>query len=281
MRISPRLTLLTAATFLLPMSLSVATSSSSPYEAYAIRYATIPGFPVRGLIAGADSARRLDIAMMVWLLRDGQRTVLVDAGFHHERFVERWKPRDFVTPAAAVERFGVSPQDVTDIIVTHVHWDHADGLELFPRATVWIQKAEYDHHVAADGSPRDRAIEPEVSTVLKRLKDDGRLRLVDGDAKEILPGIVVYTGGKHTFESQYVAAATAAGTVVIASDNAYLYENFDRRVPIAQTLDTASNLRAQERMRTIATEARLIVPGHDPAVFERFPRPGNGVARIQ
>jgi glyoxylase-like metal-dependent hydrolase (beta-lactamase superfamily II) len=279
MRIVSRLTVLAA--LFLPVAVSNPVSVSVPYEVYAIRYATIPAFPLRGLIAGADTSRRLDIAMMVWLLRDGQRNVLVDAGFHHERFVERWKPRDFVTPAAAVERLGVKPEQVTDIIVTHVHWDHADGLELFPNATVWIQKEEYEHHVADDGTPKDRAIEREVSTVLRQLQRDGRLRLVDGDAREILPGVIVYTGGKHTFASQYVSARASAGTVVIASDNAYLYENFDRRVPIAQTLDSASNLRAQERMRTLASHARLLVPGHDPAVFERFPRPGNGIARIE
>jgi glyoxylase-like metal-dependent hydrolase (beta-lactamase superfamily II) len=262
------------------MGRSVPDRVSNPYEVYAIRYATIPGFPMRGLIAGADTSRRLDIAMMVWLLRGGQRTVLVDAGFHHERFVERWKPRDFVTPAAAVERAGVRPDQVTDIIVTHVHWDHADGLELFPNATVWIQKEEYEHHVAEDGTPKDRAIEREVSTVLRQLHRDGRLRLVDGDAQEIMPGITVYTGGKHTYASQYVGVRASAGTVVIASDNAYLYENFERHVPIAQTLDSASNLRAQDRMRTLASPARLLVPGHDPAVFERYPRPGNGIARI-
>jgi glyoxylase-like metal-dependent hydrolase (beta-lactamase superfamily II) len=107
------------------------------------------------------------------------------------------------------------------------------------------------------------------------------VRLVDGDAREIIPGITVYVGGKHTFQSQYAAVRTAEGTVVIASDNAYLYENFDKRVPIAQTLDAASNLRAQDRMRTLASSPRLLVPGHDPAVFERFPLVQAGVARIR
>src|SRR5215204_5040612 len=67
----------------------------------------------------------------------------------------------------------------------------------------------------------------------------------------------------------------ASGTAVIASDNMYLYENLEKHLPIAQTLDAASNLRAQERMTTLATEPRLIVPGHDPAVFNRFPSAGN------
>ena len=75
----------------------------------------------------------------------------------------------------------------------------------------------------------------DVSALVK-LNTQGRVRLVDGDAKEILPGVTVYTGGRHTFASQYVGVNTKAGRVVIASDNVYLYENLDKHVPIAQTL---------------------------------------------
>jgi glyoxylase-like metal-dependent hydrolase (beta-lactamase superfamily II) len=92
---------------------------------YAIRYATLPNFRVAGLIQGADTSRRLDIAMMVWLLKgsDG-RNVLVDAGFHRADFVARWRPTNFVPPSEAVERAGVKADDVTDVIISHVHWDH-------------------------------------------------------------------------------------------------------------------------------------------------------------
>ena len=114
-----------------------------------------------------------------------------------------------------------------------------------------------------------------------RLNTEGKINLVDGDDREIIDGIRVYTGGRHTFASQYVGVRTAGGTVVIASDNVYLYENLQRRAPIAQTFDADSNLRAQERMRRIASRPDLIVPGHDPEVFVKFPKPGNGVARIQ
>jgi hypothetical protein len=91
----------------------------------------------------------------------------------------------------------------------------------------------------------------------------------------------VYTGGKHTYASQFAAVKSGATTVVIASDNLYLYENLARRVAIAQTLDAVSNVNTQGRMLTLASDARLIVPGHDPEVFARFPTPGNGIARIQ
>jgi len=251
------------------------------YEVYAVRYATLPNFRVANLIQGADTSRRLDIAMMVWLIKgsDGRR-VLVDAGFHRADFVTRWRPADFVPPSEAVERAGVKADDITDVIISHVHWDHLDGIDLFPKARVWIQREEFQHHLDSTGAVHDRAIDAGDAKVLADIARQGRLMLVDGDAKEIIPGITVHIGGKHTFASQFAAVRTGGNTIVLASDNLYLYENLARRVPIAQTLDAASNVNAQAQMLKLATDPKLIVPGHDPEVFTRFASPGNGIAWI-
>jgi glyoxylase-like metal-dependent hydrolase (beta-lactamase superfamily II) len=276
------LLLATAALAVSAMTPGLRGAAAPLYEVYAIRYATIPAFRVSALINGADTSRRLDLAMMVWLLKgsDG-RNVLVDAGFHRDDFVQRWHPNPFATPSEAVSRAGVSADQITDVIISHVHWDHLDGIDLFPKARIWIQRAEFDYYVDSSGTAKNRTIDAGDAKLLGQAARDGRVMLVDGDAKEIIPGITVFTGGKHTFASQFAAVRTASGTVVVASDNMYLYENLARHVPIAQTLDTASNLRAQARMVTLASDPRLIVPGHDPDVFVRFPTPGNGVARIQ
>jgi len=256
-------------------------ASAPTYEVYAVRYATLERFPVAALVAGADTGRRADIAMMVWLARSrGGRTVLVDAGFYRDKFLRRWRPAQYERPSAALARVGLRPDEVTDIVVSHVHWDHLDGADLFPRARVWIQRAEYEHYVDALGRARSPAIDSLDAAMLADLARAGRVALVDGDSTEIMPGITVYTGGKHTYASQYATVRTTSGTVVIASDNAYLYENLERRRPIAQTLDSLSNLRAQDRMRRLASSDDLVVPGHDATVFVRFPTPGNGVARI-
>ncbi len=270
---------------LLGLSLAAGPSAAAPrapvWQVYAIRYATVPGFAVRDLVAGADSTRKIDIAMMFWLLEgsDGRR-VLVDAGFYRQKFLDSWKPRDYVRPSEALERFGIAPDSVTDVIVSHIHWDHVDGVDLFPRARIWIQRDEYAHYVGDQGAPLDEAIDSVDAAMLSSLNQAGRVKLVEGDGQEILPGLTVYTGGKHTFASQYVGVRTAKHVVVVASDNVYLYENLDRHLPIAQTLDAKSNLAAQERMKRIASSERLIVPGHDPAVFRRFPGAGAGVVRI-
>jgi len=259
------------------------TQEPPAYEVHAIRYGTLAQFPVASLVAGADPARRMDIALMVWMIRDpgSDRIVLLDAGFYRDKFITRWKPVDYVRPSAALEPLGVRPEQVTDIIVSHVHWDHLDGADLFPKARIWIQRAEYEHHVDSGGRPRRSTIDSLDARMLADLHRAGRVQLVDGDSVAILPGIRVFTGGKHTFASQYATVSTASGTVVLASDNAYLYENFDRRRPIAQTLDSLSNLAAQERMLRLAGDISRVVPGHDPVVFIRFPAPGAGVARIR
>jgi hypothetical protein len=108
----------------------------------------------------------------------------------------------------------------------------------------------------------------------------GRLRFVDGDDQEVLPGLRCYVGAKHTWQSQYCAVQTRSGTVVLASDNMYLYENLEKHAAIAQTLDAAANLRAQDRMKDLASRSDLIVPGHDPAQLRRFPKVAEGVVRI-
>jgi glyoxylase-like metal-dependent hydrolase (beta-lactamase superfamily II) len=264
-----------------PVAITGAPRPEADYQVYAIRYATLPAFPTRALVAGADSARRSEVAMTVWLLQGPERrTVLVDAGFYRDEFIQRWRPAGFRRPSEVLDSIGVPPESVTDIIVTHVHWDHLDGADLFPNARVWIQREEYDYHVGPGGEALQPVIAPADAAMLKRLGDAGRLQLVDGDDREIIPGIRVFTGGRHTWASQYAAVRTRSGTVVIASDNVYLYENIDRHVPIAATLDSAANLAAQDRMLRMVSRKDLLIPGHDPAVFQRFPTEGRDVARI-
>jgi glyoxylase-like metal-dependent hydrolase (beta-lactamase superfamily II) len=204
----------------------------------------------------------------------------VDAGFYRQKFLDDWKPADYRRPSDAASAAGVAADSVTDIIISHIHWDHLDGADLFPNARIWIQRDEYSHYVGDAGEALDAAIDSVDAAMLSGLNKAGRVQLVNGDAQEILPGIIAYTGGKHTFASQYVGVRTAKGTVVVASDNCYLYENLDKHRPIAQTLDAKSNLAAQDRMKKIASKAKWIVPGHDPAVFQRFPGIGPGVVAI-
>ena len=267
------------------------TVAAPVYEVFAIRYASIPDFPVSALITGADPQRKLSIAMTVWLIRGNGHNILVDSGFYRPQFFKQFKVEGFIKASEAVGQPGImpagqpalTPDDITDVIITHMHWDHADGMDLFPKARIWLQKDEYTYYTgeAWQGPRTHGGIEPDDVLAAVKLNLAGRLSLVNGDAQQILPGITCYIGGKHTFQSQYVGVNTKAGTVILASDNMYLYENLEKHVPIAQTLDAASNLRAQDRMKQLAASPQLIVPGHDPAVFEKFRKVSERVVRIE
>jgi glyoxylase-like metal-dependent hydrolase (beta-lactamase superfamily II) len=249
----------------------------------AIRYGTLAEFAVRGLVQGADPSRKMDIAMVVWLVRGGGHNVLVDSGFYRPQFFQHWNVKNFRKPSEAIGAAGLKPEDITDVIITHLHWDHADGADLFPKARIWVQRDEYNYYTgeAWHGPRTHGGIEPDDVLSFVKMNIDGRVGFVEGDAKEILPGITCYTGGKHTYASQYVGVRTAKGAVILASDNVYLYENLEKHLPISQSLDQESNLRAQDRMRTLAAEERLIVPGHDPAQFSRFHGSAADVVRIE
>jgi len=261
----------------------LAAQEKPKYEIYAIRYATIKGFAVSGLVVGADPARKMDIAMMVWLVKGGGHNILVDAGFYREQFFKQWPGiADYVKPSEAVARVGLKPDDITDVVISHMHWDHADGLDLFPKAKIWLQKDELEYYAGSAWQSRRThgGIDPDDVIATVKLNLAGRVGLVNGDAQEILPGITCYTGGKHTYASQYVGVNTAAGTVVLASDNMYLYKNIEKRAASA-SLDNESNLRAQDRMKQLAASPKLVIPGHDPAVMTSFPSVGVGVVKIQ
>ena len=254
-----------------------------PYSIEAIRYATVPGFPLRGLVMGAPEAEKIDIAMVVWLIRGGGKAILFDSGFHREKWMKQFTITDYVRPDEAVRAAGVPPEDVTDIVISHAHWDHMGSVDLFPRATVWIQKDEYTYYTGAawQAGGQHGGIDPEDVAALVRINTEGRLRFVEGDDVEILPGIRAYTGARHTFASQYVRVDGEA-PFVLASDNCYLYRNLETRAASATFTpeDREANLRAQERMIVLAGRRDRVVPGHDALQFERYPASGR-VARIR
>jgi glyoxylase-like metal-dependent hydrolase (beta-lactamase superfamily II) len=258
------------------------TTTKPVYSIEAVRYGTLKDFAVSGLVAGADKSRKMDIAMVYWLVRGNGHNILVDAGFYRPQFFVHWKVADFQKPSDALLHAGLKPEEITDIIITHMHWDHADGFDLFPKARIWIQRDEYTYYTGeAWQHPRTHGgIDPDDVQAIVKSNLEGNVSFVEGDAQEILPGITCYIGGKHTYQSQFVGVNAKDGTVVLASDNVYMYENLDKHVPIAASLDPNSNLAAQDRMRKIASKPEFIIPGHDPAMFERFPSVGTGVVKI-
>ncbi|HEX9729697.1 MAG TPA: N-acyl homoserine lactonase family protein [Gemmatimonadales bacterium] len=269
---------------ILATSIAVRGAAQSPeYEILALRYATVPGFPASGLVIGADPDERIDIAMVFWLIRGDGHVILFDSGFHRAGWFERFDVRDYLRPDSVLRLAGVAPESVTDIIVSHAHWDHMGGIDLFPNAVIWIQRDEFAWYTgeAWQNGGRGGGADPEDLVELVQRNTQGTVRLVGGDDVEILPGIRVYTGARHTYASQYIRVADAV-PVILASDNAYLYRNLAQHRPVATftRADTTANVQAQARMLRLGGGIDQVVPGHDPQLFTRYPTEGR-VARIR
>jgi len=264
-------------------ALLAGTSLTPEYSIQAIRYATAPGLPVSMLVMGAPKDEKVDAAMVVWLIRGGGRAILFDSGFHRDTFIKDFPMKDYLRPDEAVRLAGVTPEEVTDIVISHAHWDHLGGIDLFEKANVWIQKDEYRYYTIDAWQPGGDhgGIDPEDAKELVQLNTEGRIRLVDGDNVEIFPGIRAYTGARHTYDSQYLRVE-GNPTFVLASDNCYLYRNLSSHMASATftNADQAANIAAQSRMIELAGSPDRVVPGHDILQFQKFPTDGR-VATIK
>ena len=261
----------------------VGSASTPEYSIRAIRYATAPDFPLSEMVMGGPKDQKIDVAMVIWLIRGGGHTILFDSGYHRDTFLKDFAMKDYLRPDEAVKTAGVQPDAVTDIVISHAHWDHLGGIDLFPKAIVWIQKEEYRYYTtdAWQAGGNHDGIDPGDIKELSQLNTEGRVRLVDGDNVEIFPGIRAYTGSRHTYASQYLRV-DGNPPFVLASDNCYLYLNLSTHLPSAtfSDADHPANIAQQARMISLAGSPDRVVPGHDPLQFQKFPTEGR-VATIK
>jgi glyoxylase-like metal-dependent hydrolase (beta-lactamase superfamily II) len=266
---------------LLLAALSVAALLVPPaapnYSIQAIRYSTAPNVPVDELVVGGPKDQKVDIAMVVWLIRGGGHTILFDTGFHRDTHLKEFPMKDYLRPDEAVKLAGVQPSEVTDIVISHAHWDHMGGLDLFPKAQVWIQKDEYRYYTMNAWQPGGDhgGIDQEDVEQLLKLNTEGRVHLINGDNIEIFPGIRAYTGSRHTYASEYLRV-DGNPPYVLASDNVYFYLNLSAHLASATFSDGdhAANIAQQARMIQLAGSADRVVPGHDLMQFKKFPTTG-------
>lgn len=244
----------------------------SDWEVYAIKYAD------RNARTRADSfifddnhdaPHAMDYFM--WLLRREGRVILVDTGYDGAEAGARGRPIR-LDPVAALAPFDLSPDDVTDIIVTHLHYDHAGGLHLFPNARLHLQAAEMAYATGpcmCHDTLRMPFTAAHVCEAVKRLYS-GKVIFYNGEA-EVTDGVTVHCTGGHSRGLQCVRVRSGAGWLVLASDAAHFYENVFSRKPFPIVVDLQDMLDGFTTLERLASSPGLIIPGHDPLVRACFP----------
>jgi glyoxylase-like metal-dependent hydrolase (beta-lactamase superfamily II) len=249
------------------------------YQVYALKYGERDTTACQFFYREA-SHDPITLHYFVWLILGGPHPVLVDTGFLEDDARAR-HIRNYVSPAAMVERAGVKPADVPLALITHLHYDHWAGHSLFPAAEYWIQRDEVAFWTGPFGSTPAFRPSANVDALarLVTLTYANRVRILEGD-REVLPGIGVHRVGGHTAGLQIVTVKTARGTVVLTSDASHFYRNVETRQPVQIITSLPEMLTAFETIHALAGKERLIVAGHDPDVAKRFDTVEPGIIKI-
>ncbi len=248
-------------------------SGETLYEVYAVRYATREGRRGDHFIGGDPHDAPMPMDYYVWVARSAERVFVVDAGFTKEVAAKR--KREFLRcPADALRLIDVQPEAVSDVVLTHLHYDHVGNVHKFPGARFHVQEKEMAYATGKYMRYRRFGHGYEIDDVvgLVRLSFEGRVEFHDG-TEELADGLSVHLVGGHTAGLQFVRVRTRRGFVVLASDASHFYENMLTDRPFTTAFHVAEMVDAFRALERMASSREHIVPGHDPLVMERYRAP--------
>lgn len=249
----------------------------------AIRYARherVASANFVGTVDDHDLDMPLDYFIWAVHLKGSDTPIIVDTGFGHDAALARGRTITRGIDEGLVDA-GIDPLAIKDVVLTHLHYDHAGGMKFFPNARFHVQDAELafatSRHIcnAHTRAPFDG--EP-VAQLVRKLYAD-RVIFHDGD-EQLAPGVSLHLASGHTAGLQVVVCETTRGKVVLASDAAHLYANITRKNPFPIFIDEENYRSAQTRVLELADGSLdHIIPGHDPLVLAHFPTQ-NDIARV-
>ncbi|GAA4401867.1 N-acyl homoserine lactonase family protein [Quisquiliibacterium transsilvanicum] len=248
------------------------TDAATQYEVYAIRYASVHRMRSDNFIGHDPHDGPMPLDFFVWLLRGGGRNILVDTGFNAQSAASRGRVLTRC-PIESLRVFGLAPEDISDVVLTHLHYDHAGNLDKLPKARFHVQDAELDFATGrcmCHAQMRHAYSVDDVVGLVRKVYAD-RVVFHAGDAT-ITPGVDLLLIGGHTRGLQSVRVATQRGRVVLASDASHYYENLEQGRPFPIVYNVADMLDGHRRLLAEADSPEHVVPGHDPLVLQRYPR---------
>ena len=225
----------------------------------------------------------------LWLIKGPDATVLFDAGCTAEAAEEN-KIEEYEDHATLLGRLGLNAGDVDAVILSHLDWDHFDGISFFNEnmPDVYLHEAAFSWHVqVARRYEILRAFNlPSWEEVEKALKllDTGRCHLVKGehgDRVEIMPGLSVLRTDGHAVGHLALVVQTAKGPVVLAADSVYVYENLEMGWPVGLVRTSLTDaLDVFPMVKEITAKGGFVVPGHYIRITERFPQVKDRIYQI-
>jgi len=252
--------------------------SDEIHEIYAVKYGHHgPRNASLNFIGGDPHELSQDLDFYVWAVVGKQGTIVVDTGF--DEAMAKRRDRTILKPVAeGLKSIGVQADQVTNVIITHLHYDHSGNYDVFPKARYHLQDCEMDFATGrcmCEDKFRVAFEADDVSAMIRKVFA-GRVTFHDGE-DQIVPGVTVHHIGGHSKGLQAVQVKTRRGDVVLASDSSHLYTHLDERKVFPITYSAEDAVAGYGKLEKLATSRNHIVPGHDPKVLQRYPAPNDAL----
>lgn len=248
-----------------------------PFEVFALRYAHHDGRIAADNFIGGDSHDSSDLDYFVWVVRRSDRVFVVDTGFGEE--AANLRGRNLISrPSAALAEIGIDAAQVEDVILTHLHFDHAGTIGDFPKARLHLQDSEAAYATGrcmCHSFLRNPFSVDDVIAYVRQLYS-GKVCFHDG-VSQIADGLSVHLIGGHSSGLQAVRVWTRRGWIVLASDASHLYSNFRESRPFPVVVNAAQMLEGYRTLHQLADSPDHIIPGHDPLVMTLYPAPSEAL----
>ena len=251
------------------------------YEVFAVRYAVnAEQRSWQNFIGGDPHDRPMPLDYFVWAARGGGKAFVVDTGF--DATMARKRGRNYLgCPGDMLARLDIPPGDVSDVVITHLHYDHAGNYDLFPAARFHLQDSEmaYATGRCMTHDSLRHAFEVEDVVTMVRNVFAGRVAFHDG-VHELAPGLTLHRIGGHTDGLQVVRVWTRRGWLVLASDASHFYANMEQGRCFPIVFNIGDMLEGYRALYALADKPENVIPGHDPLVMKIYPAAAPGLEGI-
>jgi glyoxylase-like metal-dependent hydrolase (beta-lactamase superfamily II) len=214
----------------------------------------------------------MPIDYSVWIVENAHRRFIVDLGFDLASAARR-RRKLVHDPVVALEQIGIQCDEVTDIVLTHLHCDHAGNIDRFANAIIHAQDSEVSF-VSGRCMCEDHLRFPfEVDHVLNIVRKNFAKQVAfhDGD-DDLFPGVTLHKLSGHTAGLQGVRVKTPRGFVLLASDATHFFPNAYNLSPYPITIDVTATIASYRKIFSLVSGPDFVIPGHDPKIRAIYPK---------
>jgi len=230
-------------------------------ELYAVQYGTST-FAPNFVFYKTKMKKPVPFAWLFYVVKYKNRVILFDTGFQREKLRKIFKVT-LTKPLELLKKMGISPEMVTDVVLTHRHFDHGENAFYFKNAQIYVHKKEFQR-MKREGRP---------GKTLRFLKNHKKLTLMK-DKEKLFNKFILQKWGSHSTASMTISFSHSSKKYLLAGDEVYLKKNIHENIPSGSAINIKKN---RAFIKWVKSQKNLIIyTFHEPGIVPG----GNGVHQL-